>query len=69
MREAALADAGIAALPRFLTEQALADGALVPVLPRWSLPSGTLSMLWPARRHLSPRVRAFIETAREFMAS
>ncbi|MCA9719115.1 MAG: LysR family transcriptional regulator [Myxococcales bacterium] len=69
LRDAALAGAGIASLPGFLCSEALAAGALVRVLPTWTLQtSATLSLLWPATRHVSPRVRAFIDAAVAFFA-
>jgi len=36
---------------------------LVRVLPRWSFPTTSLWLIWPASRHLSPRVRAFVDHA------
>lgn len=69
LRDAACEGAGIAAIPSFLSAEAVADGRLVRVLPAWSLQTATLSMLWPATRHLSPRVRAFVDVAASFFAA
>jgi DNA-binding transcriptional LysR family regulator len=68
LRDAAIAGAGIAQLPTFLAREAVDEGRLRRVLPGWTLAAGSLSLLWPAQRHLSPRVRAFIELAAEFFA-
>ena len=38
---------------------------LVRVLPEWSQQVGSVSMVWPESRHLSPRVQSFIEHAVE----
>ena len=51
VREAARAGAGIGVIPSFLAEADLATGALVRVLPRHTIPAGTLSLAWPATRY------------------
>lgn len=56
-----LAGAGIASLPDFLVREALADGALVPVLESEMDHTGVLTMLWPASRFRVPKVRAFVD--------
>lgn len=61
VRDAARAGIGIAMLPSFLAQDPVRVGALVPVLSEWSGPSVDLSLVWPASRHLSPRVRVFID--------
>jgi DNA-binding transcriptional LysR family regulator len=33
----------------------------VPVLPDWSLPSVPIHATYPSRRHLSAKVRAFVD--------
>jgi DNA-binding transcriptional LysR family regulator len=62
-REGALEGLGIACLPRFVVDADLAAGRLVEVLPGWQLPAAELFVLYPTARHLSPRVRAFVELA------
>jgi DNA-binding transcriptional LysR family regulator len=60
----ALRGQGIACLPDFTVAGPLADGRLVSVLDDCLDPEasqGTVWMLWPAGRDLSPRVRAFLE--------
>ena len=57
----AIAGAGIAAFPDFLIRDALANGALVPVLDGEVEQSGIMSVLWPASRYRVPKVRAFVD--------
>ncbi len=59
------AGAAIALLPTIYTLRPGADGALVRILPHLSVRSGGISIVWPASRHLAPRVRAFIDLAAE----
>ncbi|MET0283435.1 MAG: LysR family transcriptional regulator [Polyangiales bacterium] len=56
---------GIACLPDFALRAQLAAGTLVRVLPRQTQHQGTFRILWPSSRHLSPRLRLFID----FMAT
>lgn len=58
---AALSGAGLIQLPRFRVSEELAAGGLVEVLADWPSPSLPLTALYPHRRHLSPRVRVFID--------
>jgi len=58
---------GIAQVPRFHVEKALESGALVSILEHLPPPSAPVSLVYARSRHLSPRVRAFIEwSAQEF---
>jgi DNA-binding transcriptional LysR family regulator len=61
VRGAILADAGIGALPEFVGAEIGRGGEVERVLPGWELPTGTLSLLWPARRHQMPRMRAYLD--------
>jgi DNA-binding transcriptional LysR family regulator len=63
----ALSGAGLALLPTFEGEGWAARGALVRVLPEYGQQGATASLVWPASRHLAPRVRAFIDHAVETM--
>jgi DNA-binding transcriptional LysR family regulator len=58
---AAVSGLGIAYLPSFLYEQALADGEVVEVMP--DLPGETLGVyaVYPPGRFTQPKVRAFID--------
>lgn len=59
--DAALRGIGIACLPDFLASPALADGRLLPVLPEQVGARGRYHAIWPSSRHLSPKVRAFVD--------
>lgn len=61
LENALLSGLGIAAMPKFLCEAALRDLRLDAVLPDWQLPSTTVHIVYPSRRHLSPTVRSFID--------
>ncbi|WP_396268327.1 LysR family transcriptional regulator [Ideonella sp.] len=51
LREAAVAGLGIALLPDFSAEGALAQGLLVPVLPQWQPVGAFGSQIWAVRPH------------------
>ncbi|MEJ2060682.1 MAG: LysR substrate-binding domain-containing protein [Gammaproteobacteria bacterium] len=57
----ALRGCGLIQLPRFHVEEELQDGRLVEVLDEWASPDLPLSVLYPQRRQLPPRVRVFID--------
>ncbi|TXE57521.1 LysR family transcriptional regulator [Serratia ureilytica] len=52
---------GIACLPDFAVRQALEQQRLQPVLGDHCQHSGSLKILWPSSKHLTPRLRAFID--------
>jgi len=58
---AALKGIGIVCLPDFLVREELADGRLVAVLPDHVAATGRFKALWNSTRHLSPKVRAFVD--------
>lgn len=57
----ALQGLGIAYLPDFAVREPLASGKLVSVLGDYIDAAGTFRILWPASRHPSPKLRAFID--------
>jgi DNA-binding transcriptional LysR family regulator len=59
----AMAEAGqgIACLPDFFVEEAIAEGQLVPVLERYMRDHRTFSILWPSSRQPLPKIKAFVE--------
>jgi len=58
---------GIAQLPRYHVDAALASGALVELLPDHPPPPTPVSLLYPSSRQLAPRVRLFMDwAARQF---
>ncbi|WP_018857351.1 LysR family transcriptional regulator [Rhizobium sp. 42MFCr.1] len=58
---AALNGLGIAQLPRFMIRDALAKGDLVEILPEWSREPLPLFIVYPPNRHLSNKVRVFVD--------
>ncbi len=52
---------GIAYLPDFAISRQLREGVLVTVLDGCADRSGPLRVLWPSNRHLSPKLRAFVD--------
>jgi DNA-binding transcriptional LysR family regulator len=61
LREAALQHQGIIRQPHFLVGEELRAGRLVEVLPAWDCGRLTVNAVYPHRRHLSAKVRAFVE--------
>jgi DNA-binding transcriptional LysR family regulator len=67
LRGAALAGQGIVYLPTFIVGEELARGELVPILRKWQLPQIDAKVVYPSRRFVSAKVRAFTEfLQREF---
>lgn len=64
----ALQGLGFIQTARVRLEQPLSDGRLVEVLSRWAPAPAPVSVLYPRQRHLSPRVRVFIDWLVEAMA-
>ena len=65
----ALSGAGIALIPTIQGASLASQGLLVRLLPEVEQHGATATLVWPASRHLSPRVRAFIDHAVETMSS
>lgn len=63
LRAAALAGTGLAASPAFLVREQVARGELVRVLQGFRQQPLNLYALYPQNRHLSPKVRAFVDFA------
>ncbi len=57
---AALTGLGVAQLPLFMVREALADGRLIRVLPMWQHEPLPLYVVYPQTRHLSNKVRVFV---------
>jgi len=60
LRDAAVAGEGILIEPRFIIYENLRDGSLVEILPDYQWPQITVYAVYPPTRHLSVRVRAFV---------
>jgi len=61
LRVAALKGLGLTFLPTFIAGADLKTGALVPVLEAFVPQDMTLNAVYPHARHLSPKVRAFVD--------
>lgn len=61
VREAAIAGLGIARLPLFACSEDLSEGRLRRVLDAWSVAERPVHAVYPATRHLTPKVRAFLD--------
>lgn len=57
----ALQGLGIAYLPEFAIREPLAEGRLCAVLSEYAERTGVFHVLWPASKHPSPKVRAFVD--------
>ncbi len=65
LRKAAVANRGIALLPRLMYTHEFESGALERILPEWNTPAAQVYALYPTRRHLSEKVRAFLDLLTE----
>ena len=61
VRAAALDGMGILIQPSYIIYDDIVAGRLVPVLEDWDLPHLTINLAYPSRKHLSAKVRAFID--------
>jgi DNA-binding transcriptional LysR family regulator len=61
LNHAVLKGHGIALLPTFIAGSALKSGMLVPVLEKYHAPEIALYAIYPPTRHLSSKVRLFID--------
>jgi DNA-binding transcriptional LysR family regulator len=70
LRAAAIGGLGIGCMPDFLAESALRAGTLIRILDPYLTDPGQFSILWPSGRHMSARLRAFVDfvSARLFQA-
>ena len=65
---AGLAGMGVLWLPDYLSKPWLARGELVPLFEGWSLEPMPLYVAFPPNRHISRKVRVFIDWVAELMA-
>jgi len=61
MHKMALTGLGIARLPAFVCADDIKSGRLVPLLCDWSYKSTPIHALYPSNRHLSVKVRSFVD--------
>lgn len=65
IRQAVMSGFGIGLLPEYALTEHMEAERLVRILPDWSLPQGTLHLVFTSRRGLLPSVRAVIEFVAE----
>ena len=58
---ATISGLGIGFMPDFIARNAIADGRLQPLLSEYLDSPGQFHVLWPSNRHLSPKIRAFVD--------
>lgn len=58
---ASVAGLGLVIAPPFAVEDPVRRDQLTPVLPAWQLGRSALSVVYPSQRHLSPRLRGFVD--------
>ena len=61
LRAAALDGMGILVQPTYILYEDIVAGRLVPVLDDWDLPRLNVNLAYPSRKHLSAKVRTFID--------
>jgi LysR family transcriptional regulator for bpeEF and oprC len=67
--QAGLAGLGIINMTDYLLLQHIAAGRMVQVLPEWSIDPLPVHIVYPQNRHLSAKVRVFVEWVSELFAS
>jgi DNA-binding transcriptional LysR family regulator len=68
LRAAALDGLGILVQPAYIVYDDMVAGRLVPLLDDWDLPRLTVNLAYPSRKHLSAKVRTFIDFMVEHFA-
>jgi DNA-binding transcriptional LysR family regulator len=68
LAQAAEAGMGIALLPNFIVDEALAAGRLVTVLADWSAPPITINAVYLSARHVPKKIRTFIDFLVEYLS-
>lgn len=62
LHRSAVAGLGITTLPSYVLNDDLRSGKLVPLLAEFADEAVPIRMIYPSKRHLSPKVRLFIDT-------
>ncbi len=69
VRTMALNGQGVALLPTFICKPELLTGELEHVLPGWEGKADPVHLVYPRQRFMPPKLRAFIDVAREALHS
>lgn len=67
--DAIIHDMGIAPLPTFIVGDAIRAGKIKIIMTDWHLQSEAISLLYPSSKHLSAKVRAFVDVAVAYFSS
>ena len=67
--QAGLAGLGIITITDYLLTQHIAAGRMLQVLPEWSIDPLPVHVVYPQNRHLSAKVRVFVEWISELFAA
>jgi DNA-binding transcriptional LysR family regulator len=68
IRAAAIAGGGVALIPALVAKEALANGRLIRLLPDWHGIASGIHVVYPSRRYVSARLRAFIDLLSTMLA-
>ena len=66
LRAAALKGIGILVQPKYIVHDDLVAGRLTPVLDDWDLPRLHINVAFQSRRHMSAKVRTFVDFVVEY---
>jgi DNA-binding transcriptional LysR family regulator len=61
VREAVISGYGIGLLPAWYFRDEIANGSVQILLREWEVPGAPVHLVYPSRRHLSPRVRVVMD--------
>lgn len=61
LRAAAMEGMGVLVQPSYIVYDDIVAGRLVPILNDWDLPRLQINIAYPSRKHLSAKVRSFID--------
>jgi DNA-binding transcriptional LysR family regulator len=67
--EAGLAGLGVLWLPHYMAKRHVAQGELVPLFEAWQLDAMPLYLAYPPNRHVSAKLRVFMDWIVELMAT
>ena len=65
--DAALGGAGLIQIYNYIAGKAIVQGKLKPVLERYAAQGTPIAVIYPQKRHLSAKVRAFVNFMSELM--
>jgi DNA-binding transcriptional LysR family regulator len=69
IKQLLMAGSGVAFVPSLLAIAEVQTGALVRLLSDWHLPERELYLVYPSDRHLSPKLRAWVEFVQQQLIS